>query len=64
MKMTFQERVANAERVREEYRTNPRARELSSERGRRFRERQAAKAHEDALDRWVHAVMHAEGAEQ
>ena len=64
MKQTFEQRVANANRVREIYQTNPRARELSAERGRRYRERQAQKAHKDALDRWVHAVMHAEGTEQ
>lgn len=59
--LPFQERVANAARVRETYHADPRAREQSKERGRRYRERQAAKAHTDVLDRWVRSVVHAEG---
>lgn len=57
----FEARVANAARVREAYWANQRARDQSRERGRRYRERRAEKAHADALARWVAAVTHAEG---
>lgn len=47
---------ANAARVRETYHSDPRARELSAERGRRYRERQRA-ARQAQVDAWVQSVI-------